>query len=296
MEFFKRLMSRCILCGWSKKIFFLKSSCLLSLCVMLSSSAWAFEILTQGSATEQLGYNNDDMKTNGEEALLKAYVKRGFQIFDVGANVGEWSSAALSSQPVLSIYAFEPIPAVYSVLSKNLASKPVVTNNIAVSDREGSATFFVYDQSLYDTKMSGFYDRPLLRNFLQPPTKTSVPTTTLDAFCMQQNVGSIDFLKIDTEGHESFVLRGAQKLFQEQRVRAIQFEYGGCYQDSQTTLKDVYRLLSEHGFLLFRICPQGLIFVPRWVDSLENTTYSNYFAILPRALPESWMTYLSKPT
>ena len=62
-------------------------------------------------ATVTIGYNDSNMKTNGEYNVMQALISPHDILFDIGANRGEWSLAVLSTVPTVNqIYAFEPIP------------------------------------------------------------------------------------------------------------------------------------------------------------------------------------------
>jgi len=101
----------------------------------------------------------------------------------------------------------------------------------------------------------------------------------IDTFCEENQIKHINFLKIDTEGHELFVLQGAEKLISSQNVDMIQFEYGGCYLDSKTTLKEVYNFLNSKSYTIYRITGKGLIKISKWRAGLENFCYSNFLAV-----------------
>jgi hypothetical protein len=97
---------------------------------------------------------------------------------------------------------------------------------------------------------------------------------TLDEYVEQEGVVRIDFLKIDTEGFELEVLKGACKSLH--KIEMIQFEYGGCYPDNNVTLAQVYQFLQHHGFRYFYLIqPQYLRICP---TPIENYAYSNYLA------------------
>jgi len=246
------------------------------------SSLLSFEIRHQ-SGTEKIGYKNSNMQTNGELTLMWNFLKRGDIVFDVGANRGEWSLHALEKTPSIQIFAFEPIPEVFEILKMNFLSlSNVKTFAYALSNNLGKASFYHY---LAHSDMSGFYDRPILRSYCNPPQQISVTLETLDHFCSTQSIPMIDFLKIDTEGAEWKVLDGARNLLENHQIRAIQFEYGGCYTDAGTTLKQVVQLLTKNGYIVFRIIPTGLIHISHWSPSLENFEYSNYFAIYQEDMP-----------
>lgn len=72
----------------------------------------------------------------------------------------------------------------------------------------------------------------------------------MDFFCKINKLTGIDFLKIDAEGAECFILKRAQELLNNKSIKLIQFEYGGCNIDSKTTLKQIYDLLKKHNYTI----------------------------------------------
>ena len=102
---------------------------------------------------------------------------------------------------------------------------------------------------------------------------------TLDSFCKQHKINHIDFLKIDTEGSELNVLKGAHTMLKNHNINVIQFEYGGTYPDANITLEQVYNFLAELEYDIYRIVNDGLIHVDSWHTQLENNQYSNYLAV-----------------
>lgn len=234
-------------------------------------------ILDDASYFDHTGYNDANMNTNGERHVL-SILKPNDVVFDVGANMGNWSLPIISANPAVSIYCFEPMPNVYSQLQANLKNKNVFTHQVALSDVEGISEFYYYPEI---DELSTLHRRNLeIERLIKiSPVIIKVSTQRLDSFCEINSVGHIDFLKIDTEGNELNVLRGSEKLFRKQAIDFVQFEYGGCYLDSKTTLKQVYHYLTSFGFVLHRITPFGLIRINAWRDELENFQYCNYFAI-----------------
>lgn len=260
---------------------------LLTLCSFNFSQIVAFQIFQQTPKNESIGYDNCMMSENGEQLLLKSFLKPNAVVFDVGANVGEWTSHALTMQPDISIHSFEPIPDIYKILATKFSHYKVSAYNLAMSDEIGKTKFYFYDDGVRQhSELSGFYNRDILRDVLhfQEPKVIQVEQDTLDHFCETHKINAIDFLKIDTEGAEWKVLLGARRLLQEQKIAMIQFEYGGCYKDAKTTLKQVLQLLTSYEYEIFRIVPGGLLHISTWSDSLETMRYSNYFALLkPKA-------------
>jgi FkbM family methyltransferase len=126
-------------------------------------------------------------------------------IFDVGANVGQKSLYMLKLWPNADIHAFEPVSKTFQALRKNVAKRPQIHPwNIALSDSIGAAEIFL------DTQYSE------LSSLNKPGGATSemIQLTTLAAFTKDHELDHVDLLKIDTEGHEESVLRGAGAMFE----------------------------------------------------------------------------------
>ena len=139
--------------------------------------------------------------------------------------------------------------------------------------------------------VSGFYNRPILNDkFRFESKRVKIKTNTVDIFCDKNKVNQIDLLKIDTEGAESRVLRGAKRMIENNQISMIQFEYGGCYIDAGEKLEDLYRMFINNEYLIFRIFKDGLIHIHEWNEGLENFLLSNYLAVkkdyFVKAFPE----------
>ena len=171
-------------------------------------------------------------------------------------------------------------PFIFNALQETMRNQPVHAYQIAISDATDTREFLHYPQNAQASELSSFYMRPIIYDLLNiKPEPITVHCTTVDAFCCEKNIQHIDFLKIDTEGSELAVLRGAERLLKNQCIKHIQFEYGGTYVDAKITLKQVMTLLTRYDYVLFRVFNGGLIHIVRWNDVLENYAYSNYIAI-----------------
>ena len=186
-------------------------------------------------------------------------------VFDVGANHGTYADMVLerSKGRKVTVHAFEPDPDLAQALVSRYADRPTVhITAAAVSDAPGEVTFHRYAQDV----LSGLYDRAgqvsLYRN---PATSRSftVPTITLDAYCAQHGIERIHHLKVDTEGHDLYVLKGARRMIEEGRIDHLQFEFSEMNILSRSTFLDHWDLLSPH-FDLFRLCLDGLYRIERY--------------------------------
>lgn len=259
----------------------------------LGTNSFAYEIMIESEATKDLGYGEWVVKTDGEFDLMQKLVHSGNTVFDVGANVGEWSLHALELGRPIRLYAFEPLPLIFTDLQQKLSNySNVQTINLALSNNIGRANFCYYDETYEFSGLSSFYVREVLKADHQPPKIIEVEQDTLTHFCLNHNIDKIDFLKIDAEGAEWIILQGAAELIKQSKITAIQFEYGGCYIDANTRLEDIFNFLSQQEYLIFRIIPNGLIQITEWSPHLENFIISNYVAIkkgeTSNLLGESW--------
>lgn len=229
------------------------------------------------------GYGNTDFETNGELYIANQFIKSSQIIFDVGANKGEWTKTILSFCPDATIHVFEPITFVFDILTKSLPKQAnIIPNNLAISSQNGTVNFTVYDNNLYMTQLSSIYRRSkdIEQSFNLSSHTLLVPTVTIDTYCQHNHISHIDYLKIDTEGAELDVLKGAHAYLQERKIKVIQFEYGQTFLDANITLEKIFYFLSDFNYKIYRILPDGLLEIPTWETTLENYWYSNYLAIL----------------
>ena len=146
--------------------------------------------------------------------LVNEYVSPGDIAFDVGAHVGV-TAAILRNRvgEAGNVYAFEPTPSLYALLEGNVQANGlgnVHPLQIALSSSIGETEFFV-------SRTHSGYNSMSLSNamaFTNDPTdvdKVSVDTSTLDEFVAVRAVEP-SFIKIDTQGAEFEILKGAKKF------------------------------------------------------------------------------------
>lgn len=210
---------------------------------------------------------------SGEE-WLAAKVAPGCQTFvDVGANVGQWSEMFLRyAPPSARGILFEPGIAAAEELRRRIERPGIEIVSAALSDRESeSGTFF---EEAGAGSMSSLTRTAAPRDAVQ----SSVRITTLDAAMERAGIRRIDFLKIDTEGHDLYVLRGAVELLRMHAIDFIQFEYGDMWAAAGATLCSAIELLSEHGYTTYLLKSGGL-YRFSWERFGEFFTYANFVAV-----------------
>lgn len=145
-----------------------------------------------------------------ETSIIKKIVKEQMNVLDIGANIGYFSlMMANLIGPKGKVYAFEPNPKMFLRLKKNLEINPsysdqIEINQLALGNMEGIAKLFCPPPGLEG--LGG------LRNTKRIPIdKTiNVNVITLDKYVKEHNIKKIDFIKLDVEGGEYDVIKGAE--------------------------------------------------------------------------------------
>jgi FkbM family methyltransferase len=208
-------------------------------------------------ALRGLGYGNSDPASNGEAALLTRIATAWPThptILDVGAHIGEWTSAVLTVAPGASIYALEPAAGPYRELVARVGQR-CRTFQLGLSDEPAELPLWAPPDA---PALASLHRRDLRQFSMTAEQGASVALTTLDQFCVDEDIEHIHLLKLDAEGHELAILRGASHELRSRTIDAIQFEFGGCNLDSRTYIRDFRDILEMHDYRLYRILSDGL--------------------------------------
>jgi FkbM family methyltransferase len=185
--------------------------------------------------------------------FILGHLKPGMVFLDVGAHIGEYS--LLAAQRVGAggqVHAFEPNPAVHAILVENVrlnGLSQVVVRPWAVSDAEGEVALELAPEPALSALAHPF---PPGR---RPLPLARVPCVTLDGY---RGDARVDVVKIDVEGAEVQVMRGAGKLLGRQGADAplLVFECSVLnYARFGSTPRDAFQLLRAHGYSIWR--PEG---------------------------------------
>jgi FkbM family methyltransferase len=232
--------------------------------------------------------NNSDMSTNGELCFLRKILPSCDVVFDVGANVGDWSNAVISLNARCSLYSFEPSLTTFNKLQLNVSSDKAVLKNIGLGSVKEKSLLYVNQNR--DTLSSLFRREGLnLPDSLNSLSTEVVSIERLDEFCRHQDIPSIDLLKMDVEGYEMEVLVGSGKFLSEKKINVIQFEYGGANIDAKVLLKDLLGLLISSGYKIYKVHANYIEHIESYNQALENFQYKNFIAVsdnfhLPKSL------------
>lgn len=180
-------------------------------------------------------------------------LKENLMIFDVGAHKGQTSSHLYKLFPHSIIHAFEPSPYLFALIEKNLSKrKNIRCHNFALGETNEKAFLTRPDSDLCGQVVK-----------TQENNSTSICVHRLDKFCLDENISAIDLIKIDVEGNELSVLKGASGMFERNAIRAIFLECDFNKEDKQHSyFFDIFDFLSKENF-----CFHGLFDVVRYSPS-----------------------------
>jgi FkbM family methyltransferase len=214
------------------------------------------------------GWKNSefDVETNGETALLQRLQPFSPRtVMDVGANVGEWSLAALKYLPEATVHAFEIAPATAAELVQNTQgfANRLVINRCGLSDADGDFTlFYTPESNTASSLVSQAIEIAAQSHGFSQVQELTVPVTTGDRYMHQHGLTHVDVLKIDVEGAELPVLKGFQTAFDRGAIDVVQFEYGLVNLKIRTFLEDFHGFFSSKGFAVGKLLPHGVGFKP----------------------------------
>jgi FkbM family methyltransferase len=192
-------------------------------------------------------------------------------IFDVGANDGQTAIKLVGLYPNASIHSFEPNPDCCQTLKRAFGDK-IAVHQSAVGSRNGEIGF---DRSIGHSTLFSVNDNV---------TSEIVPITTIDQFCADNSIETIDFLKIDTEGHDLEVIKGASRILAEQKIGIVQAEVSMSARNSfQIQFPVIHAEIERHGYALFGIYEQ----IPDWQTNEPFVRNANTVYVSPVVMAQN---------
>lgn len=190
-------------------------------------------------------------------------------VFDVGTNIG--SVANWFASRTQHVHCFEPHPDNLRMTSEQIEirkTKNITLSQIALGSQPGTLQLNVKSfhghHSLIDTKIT-----PTIE-------KIDVKVDTVDRYCMTMNIEQIDFLKVDVEGFEEEVLKGAKGMLSNGKIKLVLFEHRKLILSSVGKLgKDIFTPLLENGYTVFGL--DGKILNS---EELENPPDADFLAAM----------------
>jgi len=157
--------------------------------------------------------------------FVKTFLKKGMIVFDLGANLGQYTLlAAKSVGEQGQVHSFEPSSRMFSELSFNVSlnnlSDICTLNKMAVSNTIGTAKLSKYEPGFEVYSSLGSH----IRQEATVVDYEEVKTMRLDDYIEKAGIDHVDFMKVDIEGAELMALRGAVKLLSQSDAPVILLE------------------------------------------------------------------------
>ena len=240
----------------------------------------------------------NDTSSNGEQFVQRVALRISAPpatIIDVGANVGNWTAAVLDLahdlEVPLRVHAFEPSLGTFAQLTDRARNWPDVSlNNQACSRFAGTATMHIRGKGLGTNSLVESIDS-------EDVGGEEVELTTVDLYCAANAIRTIDLFKVDAEGHDFEVIVGSSQMFDEHRIRILQFEYNQRWIGARNYLRDAFAFLTPKGYEIGKLTGSHVEFYPYWQWEMENYAEGNYIACSRSDMPQfhprepAWLTF-----
>ncbi|OFW52515.1 MAG: hypothetical protein A2163_08190 [Actinobacteria bacterium RBG_13_35_12] len=224
-----------------------------------------------------LFYNRRPNELHEEEFLYSNLDLKGKVIIEAGSHIGIHTLFFAKQINSGNIIAFEPNPLNYYFLCKNIKINSftnVIPVNAGLADKEGILHFLSYR---YNSAKGTFKTdkQEIIKKSKKKLTKIDVPVTTIDNAVKKYSLDTVDFVKIDTEGFEPYVIEG-MKITLEKFNPVLYFEIHGLNDSQkQEDLKRIIKFIMEFGYVVVKLS-KGLPQVTR--DNIEKFGGGGYIA------------------
>ncbi len=219
---------------------------------------------------------------NGEADLIRRvfaaararHPDRPVVAFDIGANLGEWTVAALAAagDAACRIEVFEPVPDAITATTAAIAGDARATvNPVAISDRDGETEMHLVGP----TAGTNSLDWPAVAG----GQTVAVRLATLESVVRDKKIDHIDLIKIDTEGHDIAILRAMGPLLAQGLPGVVQFEYNHRWLHNHGSLHEVFALVADTRYRVGRVLPGTVALFDGWNPELDRYFEANYVLV-----------------
>lgn len=194
----------------------------------------------------------------GTVRKYRKFIRPGSVVIDVGANIGAHTlPLADCVGKTGKVIAFEPTDFAFGKLSANLKRNPILAERIkayqvmlvAPQNTELAKTPALY--SSWPLDVSSVIHHPLHGGRLMPTL--GAESQTLDDILNKNKVGRIDFIKLDIDGHECNMLRGAYQTISQYHPEIIMELAPYALKEAGSSLDELISIVSSFDYGLFHI-------------------------------------------
>jgi FkbM family methyltransferase len=189
--------------------------------------------------------------------VLRRLLQKGMTFIDVGTHVGQYTLLAANLvAPAGAVHSFEPQPDTFDLLKHNIEANGVLNvhlNQCALGETKSQV-------QLYVARPDNIGQSSLRRPDNYSGTSITVPCQSLDDYAEEQGIHRIDLIKIDVEGAELGVLKGARKILSRGSKPHLIVEFWEPFQrECGTSCDEMAAFLKDHGYKLFWIAESELV-------------------------------------
>ncbi|MBI3334498.1 FkbM family methyltransferase [Candidatus Pacearchaeota archaeon] len=216
---------------------------------------------------------------NSVRAFFKEY-KPNMNTIDLGANLGYYllMEAKIAQKGAGKIYAVEPNPLTFNYLKKNVklnGYKNIKLMNLGISDKKGTLPFYMAKSWNCSRFEKGEDDSDIL-------SIKKVQVDTLDNLFRGKK---IDFIRMDVEGYEFNILKGATQLIKKNPGLAIFFEFHAQFFNTKQREEFIRFLRQNHLRVKYFFTGSKNIFARRSYIDIRNALYTTYYLYLEAQPP-----------
>ncbi len=223
-----------------------------------------------------------------EQILEHSYrklISAGDTVVDIGAHVGRHSKVFRDLIGETGyLYLFEPLPEQFMFLAREMAAPNITVFNKALSDKEGPMSFCQVENYL---EQSGLKRRDYGANDAIVK-QIQVEVETLDHYFDTFNKNGISYIKLDAEGAEVSILKGASECLKQYRP-IVSVEYGRpSYSAYGLTADSLYNFALEYNYYIADLCGNIVLNLDMWREVCDSV-YWDYFLVPQERIKEFWL-------
>lgn len=204
--------------------------------------------------------------------FIKNICKPGDTVIDVGAHIGIFScimAKMVGNQG--SVYSFEPAPFTFDILkqtiSYNKLENIIIPQQAIVSDVDEGADFYIYDNSKISNGNS-----ISMHNTSGKTKKIKVQSITLDDLLANKNIKNLPLIKIDAEGSEFNILKGAKNLIKKFKPFITLELHPKSFDDPKKILQQMYEFIKDLDYTI--------LFNNKQILKEEFSAFTNYVEVI----------------
>lgn len=231
------------------------------------SLMWYFRNSAIGRSLFYNGYFEND-----EIVILKRFVKKLDTVIDIGANIG-YHTIMLSDLVGAGgeVYSVEPYSKNYEILKKNIILnklRNVYADKLCIGEKDGEIGIRIYDDYAFNSILN-------INRIKKLDIKEKTRMLTLDKFVDDRNIRKLDFIKMDVEGYEYMILKGAEKTLSKYKPLILCEIYDENIRPLNISVSDVIGILLKYKYSCFGIYPRAKLIPEKLKRSY--TTYNFLF-------------------